>query len=169
MCNAFAKIWFSYSTLGEFSNGNAKEHTASPLMKLDCELMKNRTYTAGRHMIIFRRKQNAFEWSSDNPDDWRLSTYEAGNLWKNTFFLKLITWAICSCVLIVEKLIPYKRPPYDHHGVNFHHMTTMESISNILHNAFHKNCGAGAMRVTSCLQGRSIFANAGVAFFTQLQ
>ena len=72
-------------------------------------------------MIIFRRKQNAFEWSSDNPDDWRLSTYEAGNLWKNTFFLKLITWAICSCVLIVEKLIPYKRPPYDHHGVNFQH------------------------------------------------
>ena len=121
MCNAFAKIWFSYSTLGEFSNGNAKEHTASSLMKLDCELMKNRTYTAGRHMIIFRRKQNAFEWSSDNPDDWRLSTYEAGNLWKNTFFLKLITWAICSCVLIVEKLIPYKRPPYDHHGVNFQH------------------------------------------------
>ena len=25
-------------------------------------------------------------------------------LWKNTFFLKLITWAICSCVLIVESL-----------------------------------------------------------------
>ena len=77
-------------------------------------------YTAGRHMIIFRRKQNAFEWSSDNPDEWRLSTYEAGNLWKNTFFWN---WSLGRYVPVysLSKSLSVQSPPYDHHGVNFQH------------------------------------------------